>query len=125
MKTVTGSNSEAYTYDLNGNRINAGYTTGADNRLRSDGTYNYQYDPEGNRTKRTEMATGIVDNYTWDDRNRLVSIVTVASGGAVLGTVDYEYDANDQTGEARRLLQRYRLVGWWRITLSTEIRLRL
>jgi RHS repeat-associated protein len=96
VKTVTGSNSEAYTYDLNGNRINAGYTIDPDNRLRSDGTYNYLYDPEGNRTKRTEMATGIVDNYTWDYRNRLVSIVTVASGGAVLETVEYEYDANDQ-----------------------------
>ena len=96
VKTVTGSNSEAYTYDLNGNRINAGYATGADNRLRSDGSYTYLYDREGNRTQRTEMATGIVDNYTWDDRNRLESIVTVASGGAVLGTVVYEYDANDQ-----------------------------
>ncbi len=96
VKTVTGSNSEAYTYDLNGNRINAGYTIDPDNRLRSDGTYNYLYDAEGNRTKRTEMATGIVDNYTWDYRNRLVSIVTVASGGAVLETVEYEYDVDDQ-----------------------------
>jgi RHS repeat-associated protein len=96
VKTVTGSNSEAYIYDLNGNRINTGYTIDPDNRLRSDGSYNYLYDPEGNRPKRTEIATGIVDNYTWDYRNRLVSIVTVASGDAVLQTVEYEYDVDDQ-----------------------------
>ena len=96
VATVTGSNSEAYTYDLNGNRINTGYVTGADNRLMSDGVYNYQYDAEGNRTQRKETATGIVDRYTWDYRNRLVSIVTVASGGAVLQTVEYEYDVDDQ-----------------------------
>jgi RHS repeat-associated protein len=96
VKTVTGSNNEAYTYDLNGNRINPGYETGLDNRLHSDGTYDYQYDAEGNRTHRTETATGIVDRYTWDYRNRLMSIVTVASGDAVLQTVEYEYDVDDQ-----------------------------
>jgi uncharacterized protein RhaS with RHS repeats len=36
VKVVTGSNSEAYSYDLNGNRIGGGYQTGADNRLLSD-----------------------------------------------------------------------------------------
>jgi RHS repeat-associated protein len=96
VKTVTGSNNEAYTYDLNGNRINPGYETGADNRLLSDGTYSYVYDAEGNRTQRTETATGIVDRYTWDYRNRLMSIVTVASGGAVIQTVEYEYDVDDR-----------------------------
>jgi YD repeat-containing protein len=46
VKTVTGSNSEAYAYDQNGNRTNSGYITDAGNRLRSDGTYNYEYDSE-------------------------------------------------------------------------------
>jgi hypothetical protein len=96
VATVTGSNSEAYTYDKNGNRTNAGYSTGADNRLLSDGVYSYVYDAEGNRIRRTELATGIRDNYTWDYRNRLEKIVTVASGGAVLQTVEYEYDVDDQ-----------------------------
>jgi uncharacterized protein RhaS with RHS repeats len=40
----------------------------------SDGTYNYQYDAEGNRTKRTKIADGSFDEYVWDYRNRLVSI---------------------------------------------------
>ena len=32
----------------NGNRTNPGYVTGPDNELLSDGTYNYQYDADGN-----------------------------------------------------------------------------
>ncbi len=44
---------ETYTYDANGNRTNTGYTTGTNNRLTSDGTYNYEYDDEGNRPPRS------------------------------------------------------------------------
>jgi YD repeat-containing protein len=76
VKTVTGSNSESYTYDQNGNRTNSGYVTDAGNRLRADGTYNYEYDFEGNRTTRTKIADGTVDTYSWDYRNRLMGIVT-------------------------------------------------
>ena len=96
VKTVTGSNSEAYTYDKNGNRLNAGYMTGSGNRLMSDGVYSYDYDAEGNRTQRTKIADNTVDNYTWDYRNRLVSSVSKNSSGAVLKTVGYEYDVDDQ-----------------------------
>ena len=51
-----------YAYDANGNRTNAGYQTGPDNGLPSDGTYNYTYDGEGNLIKRTEIATGSVES---------------------------------------------------------------
>ncbi len=74
VQTVTGSNSEGYTYDLNGNRTGGGYVTDTGNRLMSDGVYNYEYDPEGNRTKRTKISDGSFDEYVWDYRNRLVSI---------------------------------------------------
>jgi RHS repeat-associated protein len=93
---VSGSNSEVYSYDLNGNRINVGYVTGAGNRLMSDGVYNYLYDAEGNRTTRTKIADLSVDGYTWDYRNRLVSIVSKDAGGGVIKTVGYEYDVDDQ-----------------------------
>jgi RHS repeat-associated protein len=97
VTTVSGSNSEGYTYDKNGNRINAGYATGAGNRLLSDGTYTYDYDAEGNRTQRTNLLTQAVDLYTWDYRNRLVSIVSKTSiTGTVTQTVGYEYDVDDQ-----------------------------
>ncbi len=38
---------EGYSYDDTGNRTNDGYVTGDHNRLRSDGTYTYEYDNEG------------------------------------------------------------------------------
>jgi RHS repeat-associated protein len=96
VKTVTGSNSEAYTYDLNGNRTGGGYVTIAGNRLMSDGTYSYEYDAEGNRTKRTKIADNTVDEYRWDYRNRLTQIVSKNAGGSVVKTVGYDYDVDDQ-----------------------------
>jgi uncharacterized protein YwbE len=96
VKAVTGSNSEAYNYDLNGNRTNAGYATGINNQLNSDGTYNYQYDAEGNRIQRTKIADNSVDNYTWDNRNRLTIVQSKTAAGIVTQTVVYEYDIDDQ-----------------------------
>jgi RHS repeat-associated protein len=99
VKTVTGSNSEAYTYDENGNRKNSGYATGVNNQLLNDGNYSYEYDKEGNRTKRTNTATGAVDNYTWDYRNRLTGVISQDGSGAgavTTQTVSYEYDVDNQ-----------------------------
>ncbi len=87
---------ESFSFDANGNRTMAGYVTGANNRLTSDGTYNYEYDAEGNRTKRTEIATGEVVEYSWDHRNRLVQVVKKDAQGAVIETVDIEYDLFDR-----------------------------
>jgi RHS repeat-associated protein len=86
---------EAYSYDDNGNRVNAGYVTGENNQLTSDGKYNYEYDKEGNRTKRTEITTGEVTNYQWDYRNRLTGVVTKNSSGSVIKQADYAYDVFD------------------------------
>jgi RHS repeat-associated protein len=95
VKSVSGSNTESYTYDKNGNRLNTGYQHTDQNRLTTDGVYSYDYDLEGNRTKRTEIATGKVDEYIWDYRNRLTSVVSRDVYGAVTQTVSYEYDVND------------------------------
>ncbi|NJL52737.1 MAG: RHS repeat protein [Hydrococcus sp. SU_1_0] len=86
---------EAYSYDDNGNRVNDGYVTGENNQLKRDGTFNYQYDKEGNRVKRTEIATGEVTNYEWDYRNRLVGVETKDSDGDVTANADYTYDVFD------------------------------
>ena len=55
---------ESYTYDNNGNRTlvdgTDSYATGDHNRMTSDGTYAYQYDHEGNRTRKY-IASGDVD----------------------------------------------------------------
>jgi RHS repeat-associated protein len=95
VKTVTGSHSEAYTYDKNGNRTSGGYVTDAGNRLRSDGTYRYEYDSEGNRISRTKLADGTVDTYRWDYRNRLMGIVSTDLDGVVTRSVGYTYDVDD------------------------------
>jgi RHS repeat-associated protein len=87
---------EAYSYDANGNRTNSGYQTGTNNQLLSDGVYNYQYDDEGNRTKRTEIATGKVTEYNWDYRNRLTQVVFKDVAGVVSKTIEYTYDGNNQ-----------------------------
>ena len=89
-------NDESYDYDGTGNRTNPGYETGLHNRLLNDGTYSYTYDNEGNRLTRTETATGTIDEYTWDYRNRLTSITTKDSNGIVIKTAEYTYDAYDR-----------------------------
>ena len=87
---------ENYSYDENGNRTNSGYETEADNQLSSDGTYNYEYDGEGNLIKRTEIATGEVMELSWDYRNRLIAVEVKDSNGDVIESVEYVYDAFDR-----------------------------
>ncbi|MDB9489241.1 phosphatase PAP2 family protein [Dolichospermum circinale CS-534/05] len=108
---------EAYSYDANGNRTNTGYTTGTNNQLLSDGIYNYEYDGEGNRTKRTEIATGKVTEYVWDYRNRLTKVSFKDAAGNEIKTVEYTYDVNnrriaksidaDGSGPATPTVERY------------------
>jgi RHS repeat-associated protein len=88
---------ESYSYDSNGNRTNTGYVIGPDNELLSDGTYNYAYDADGNCTERTNIATGAVTDYVWDNRDRLVEVIDRASaGGAITQDVYYSYDAENR-----------------------------
>ena len=102
---------ESYAYDDNGNRTTVtnddgsaqGYTTGDDNRLTGDGTYNYLYDAEGNRTARFQdnnsndlLDSGDTDitEYEWDHRNRLTKVTDRATfGGTSNQEVDHTYDA--------------------------------
>jgi RHS repeat-associated protein len=92
----TTQTAEAYSYDANGNRTSAGYGTGVDNRLLTDGIYNYAYDDEGNRTRRTETATGKVTEYGWDYRNRLTGVLFKDALGVVSKTIEYTYDVDDR-----------------------------
>jgi len=38
-----------------------------------------RYDAEGNRIRRTHLASGAVTEYTWDARNRLVTVTQRAT----------------------------------------------
>jgi RHS repeat-associated protein len=91
--TYSGQSNETYGYDLNGNRTNAGYQTTTNNRLQTDGTYNYTYDDEGNLTQRTTIATNEVTEYTWDYRNRLTQVTVKNAAQTIIKQVNLTYDA--------------------------------
>jgi RHS repeat-associated protein len=85
---------ESYGFLANGNRNTSGYTTATNNRTTAAPGFTFTYDDEGNRTSKTETATGNVTEYTWDYRNRLTTVRDRnTAGGAVVKQVDYQYDA--------------------------------
>lgn len=84
---------ESFSYDANGNRNSSGYQTGTNNRLNSDGKYNYAYDDEGNLIRRTEISSNKVTEYEWDYRNRLAGVVDKNVAGNVTQEVGFKYDA--------------------------------
>ena len=96
---------EYYRYDLGGNRTDSylhgtSYVTGTANQLLSDGIHNYDYDLEGNMVKKTEIATGEVTTFEYNQRNRMVRAVTWSSdpdsGGIILSEEEYTYDAHNR-----------------------------
>ena len=96
---------EHYRYDANGNRTESylhgtGYRTGPANQLLTDGTYDYQYDAEGNMVKKTEIATGQVTTFEYDHRNLMVQATIWSSdptnGGVILHEEQYRYDAHNR-----------------------------
>jgi RHS repeat-associated protein len=92
---------EVYSYDLNGNRTIAGYQTTTNNRLQSDGTYNYLYDDEGNLTRRTTIATNETTEYSWDYRNRLTQVTVKNAANVITRQVNFTYDALNRRIEKR------------------------
>jgi RHS repeat-associated protein len=77
-------------------------TVTTNNRISRDGVYHYEYDDEGNRSKRITLVlnpltglmepTGPYEEYTYDHRNRLDQITYKNSSGTVLSFVRYRYD---------------------------------
>lgn len=92
---------ESYAYDPNGNRTSDGSATGANNQLLENAEYTFEYDDEGNRTKRTKKSDGGYTVYSYDHRNRLTDVSDYTAGGVRTQHVVYRYDAFD------RRLRRY------------------
>jgi RHS repeat-associated protein len=89
---------EAYAFDAAGNRTSSsrnatGYVTGVGNRLLSDGTFNYEYDKEGNQSRRTNIATSDFREFQYDHRNRLTRVTDFSAGGVITQDASYTYDA--------------------------------
>jgi hypothetical protein len=80
-------------YDDNGNRTGGGYATGPYNRITSDGTYDYEYDDEGNIVLRTRISDDYYTEYEWDHRNRLIGVTDFDEQSTQLQQVTYAYDA--------------------------------
>ncbi len=123
---------EANSFNVNGNRTNTGYTTGTNNRLTSDGTFNYTYDNEGNRLTRTRISGTAADDYlteyAWDHHNRLTKVTFKNNAGAVTKEAVYTYDVFDRrikksidadgAGSAAAVGVEYVYDGGWDIQLA-------
>jgi RHS repeat-associated protein len=96
QRTAYFDGSTTYSYDPNGNRTMAGYSTGSDNRLTFDGTYTYTYNAEGDLTQK--VSTTATWTYSWDNLNRLVSVKDVTTTGTQL-SVSYVYDVMNKRVE--------------------------
>jgi len=91
---LTNDGTNAYSYDLNGNRTMTGYSTGAGNQLTNDGVWTYTYDAEGNLTKKSKGASAETWTYGYDNQNHMVWAKDSATdGGTVTTLATYVYDA--------------------------------
>jgi RHS repeat-associated protein len=85
-----------YPWDANGNPASSGIVIGPGNRLKSDATFDYQYDGEGNLMQQTDRATGNFRVFAWDYHNRLVQVTDETAAEIVTQVVRYYYDGLDR-----------------------------
>ena len=84
---------QAFAYDPVGNRTTGGSVVNAGNQLTADATHSYQYDDNGNLTRKTLLATGNFSQYTYDAENRLTKVEEFAAGNpTAFATSTYRYD---------------------------------
>ena len=84
---------QAFAYDPVGNRTTGGAVVNAGNQLTADATHSYQYDDNGNLTRKTLLATGNYTQYTYDAENRLVKVEEFVAGNPTAAfTSTYRYD---------------------------------
>lgn len=84
---------QAFAYDPVGNRTTGGSVVNAGNQLTADATHTYQYDDNGNLTRKTLLATGNFTQYTYDAENRLTTVEDFVAGTPTPAfTSTYRYD---------------------------------
>jgi len=81
---------ETFNYDPVGNRANSNQngssTFSQANQLLEDANFTYQYDNNGNMTRKTTKIGGAVTQYEYDAENKLVRVVSPANAA------NYRYD---------------------------------
>ena len=81
---------ETFNYDQVGNRTNSNQngasTFNQANRLLEDAKFTYQYDNNGNMTRKTAKIGGAVTTYEYDAENKRVRVVSPSN------TANYRYD---------------------------------
>ncbi|NBR07897.1 MAG: hypothetical protein EBT92_19335, partial [Planctomycetes bacterium] len=90
LLSVTGSRTDNYSFDANGNR--SSNTTAAGNLLLNDGKYSYTYDLEGNQKTKTRISDGQVTEFFWDHRNQLTKALVKDANGVLLKELRFTYD---------------------------------
>ena len=84
---------QAFAYDAVGNRTTGGSVVNVGNQLTADINFGYQYDDNGNLTRKTLLATGNFTQYTYDAENRLTKVEEFAVGNpTAFATSTYRYD---------------------------------
>jgi YD repeat-containing protein len=85
--------SQTFAYDPVGNRTSNGSLSNAGNQLTEDAQFTYEYDANGNQTKKTNKTTNNFSQYTYDAENRLVKVEEFAAGNPTpVATSTYRYD---------------------------------
>ena len=81
---------ETFSYDPVGNRTNSNQNGASGfnsaNELLEDANFTYQYDNNGNMTRKTTKIGGAITTYEYDAENKLVRVVSPKN------TVNYRYD---------------------------------
>ena len=84
---------QAFAYDPVGNRTTGGSVVNPGNQLTADANFAYQYDDNGNLTRKTLLATGNFTQYTYDTENRLTKVEDFVAGNPTpTATSTYRYD---------------------------------
>lgn len=84
---------QAFAHDQVGNRTTGGSVVNAGNQLTADANFAYQYDDNGNLTRKTLLTTGNSSQYTYDAENRLTKVEEFAAGNPTpAATSTYRYD---------------------------------
>jgi len=84
---------QGFAYDPVGNRTTNGSLYNAGNQLTEDANFTYEYDLNGNLTRKTFKVSGNHTDYTYDAENRLIRVDEFAAGATTPGAVStYRYD---------------------------------